>query len=28
LQRYAAGSLKNLRGLTVGQVRPCFQLAH
>jgi L-asparaginase II len=26
LQRYAAGSFKNFRGLTVGQVRPCFRL--
>ena len=26
LARYAAGPMKNHRGLTVGEVRPCFQL--
>jgi len=28
LQRYAAGPFKNHRGLTVGQVQPCFDLTH
>jgi len=27
LARYAAGPMKNHRGLVVGQVRPCFELS-